>query len=253
MPFNKKPYVLSIAGMDPSAGAGFLADVKTFEALGCYGLAVNTANTVQNDEEFKSCNWTSEEIIFQQLEILLKRFPVEVVKIGIVENFSVLKKLVDFLNFQNEKIKIIWDPVIKSSSGFTFQETQELQENLDAVLEKVFVVTPNLDEFQQLFSDLKNDKILELIKGKTNLYLKGGHRTEAVGLDELFTSEGAYFPFEAGRTDCSEKHGSGCVLSSAIAAHLALGFPLLEAAEKAKAYTEKVLASNKTLLGYHNV
>ncbi|WP_029034755.1 hydroxymethylpyrimidine/phosphomethylpyrimidine kinase [Salinimicrobium terrae] len=250
---TKRPFVLSIAGFDPSGGAGLLADVKTFESLECYGLAVNTANTIQNDKKFEACHWTSEGIILQQLELLLERFPVEVVKIGIVENLQVLYKVIDKLLVKNQSIRIIWDPVLKSSSGFSFQEPKDFQKNFESILEKVFVVTPNFEELQLFYPELPMEETIRKISSKTNLYLKGGHRPDALGLDELFTTEGATLSFKPGRTNCSEKHGSGCVLSSALAAHLALGDPLPEATRKAKKYIEKVLASNKTLLAYHNI
>ncbi|MDT0676196.1 hydroxymethylpyrimidine/phosphomethylpyrimidine kinase [Autumnicola musiva] len=250
---NNRPFVLSIAGFDPSVGAGLMADIKTFENLKCYGLAVNTANTIQNDEKFEACHWTSEAIILQQLELLLESFPVEVVKIGIVENHQVLNNLIDRLFEKNSSIRIIWDPVLKSSSGFTFQEVQEFQKKLKSILERIFLITPNLDELNMFYPESTMEEAIRKISSKTNLYLKGGHRSEAIGLDELFTTEGESLSFKPGRTDCTEKHGSGCVLSSAVAAHLALGNSLPEAARKAKDYIEKVLASNKTLLGYHNV
>ena len=250
---DNRPFVLSIAGFDPSGGAGLLADVKTFESLGCYGLAVNTANTIQNDMKFEACHWTSEAIILEQLELLLESFPVEVVKIGIFENLQILNKVIDKLLVKNKSIKIIWDSVLKSSSGFLFHEPQEFQKNLESVLERIFLVTPNFNEMKMFYPELNMEERIRKISSKTNLYLKGGHRPEDIGLDELFTTEGDSLSFKPGRTDCSEKHGSGCVLSSALAANLALGKSLPEASRKAKDYIEKVLASNKTLLGYHNV
>ncbi|MDT0685944.1 hydroxymethylpyrimidine/phosphomethylpyrimidine kinase [Autumnicola psychrophila] len=252
MSTNNRAFVLSIAGFDPSGGAGLLADIKTFENLGGYGLAVNTANTIQNDEKFESCHWTAEAIILQQLELLLESFPVEVVKIGIIENLQVLNNLIDRLFEKNSSIRIIWDPVLKSSSGFSFQDPQEFQQDLDSILDKIFLVTPNYDEMQIFYSELTMEETIRKISSKTNLYLKGGHRMANIGLDELFTIDGTCISFNPGRTDCSEKHGSGCVLSSALAAHLALGNSLPKAARKAKDYVEKLLASNQSLLGYHN-
>lgn len=253
MSTNNRPLVLSIAGLDPSGGAGLLADVKTFEMLGCYGLVVNTANTIQNDVKFEACHWTSEAIILQQLELLLNSFPVGMVKIGIVENLQVLNKVIDKLLIRNKSIRIIWDPVLKSSSGFSFQEAKNFQKNLESVLERIFLITPNFNEIKMFYPELPMEETIRKIGGKTNLYLKGGHRMANIGLDELFTTEGKCLRLEPGRTDCSEKHGSGCVLSSALAAHLALGESLPEACQNAKAYTEKILASNNTLLAYHNI
>lgn len=253
MSTTKRPFVLSIAGFDPSGGAGLLADTKTFEMLGCYGLAVNTANTIQNDVKFEACHWTSEEIILQQLDLLLENFPVEVVKIGIVENLQVLDRVIQKLLTKNKDVKIIWDPVIKSSSGFSFQKPLEFQKNLESILERVFLVTPNFNELQLFYPELNMGETIPKITDKTNLYLKGGHRMANIGLDELFTKDGECLIFKPVRTDCSEKHGSGCVLSSALAAQLALGHSLPKAARKTKDYIEKILASNKTLLAYHNL
>ncbi len=167
-----------------------LADVKTFEMLGCYGLAVNTANTIQNDKKFETCHWTSEVVILQQLELLLESYPVEVVKIGIVENLQFLNKVIDKLLFRNQNIKIVWDPILKSTSGFSFQEPQEFQKNLEAILNRIFVVTPNWEEFQLFYPDLTREERIRKISEQTNLHLKGGHRMEAEGLDELFTTDG---------------------------------------------------------------
>ncbi|TVZ26353.1 hydroxymethylpyrimidine/phosphomethylpyrimidine kinase [Gillisia sp. Hel_I_86] len=250
---TKRPFVLSIAGFDPSAGAGFLADVKTLETLGCYGLAINTANTIQHDVTFQACHWIPKDLIFQQLEMLLDRFSVKVVKIGIIENLSILNKVIDKLLNRNKNIRVIWDPVLKSTSGYAFQGPQEFQEHLDEVLEKVFLVTPNFEEIKMFYPGFDLEEKIGAIRMKTNLYLKGRHRTEAPGLDELFTTGGNYFSLAPGRNDCTEKHGSGCIVSSALAAYLVFGFSLPEAAEKAKSYTERVLASNTTLLGYHHL
>ncbi|WP_339925183.1 hydroxymethylpyrimidine/phosphomethylpyrimidine kinase [uncultured Cyclobacterium sp.] len=250
---NNRPFVLSIAGFDPSGGAGLLGDIKTIESLGCYGLAVNTANTVQSDLQFCACHWTSEDIILHQLKLLLDSFPVEMVKIGIIENRQLLITVIDELLLRNKDTKIIWDPVLKSSSGFPFQQLDAFQADVDFILEKIFLVTPNFDELQWFNPEGTVEESISMLSSKTNLLLKGGHCKEKIGLDELFTTAGKHFTFPPTRTDCSEKHGSGCVLSSAVTAFLALGHPLPEACQKAKNYTEKLLASNKTLLGYHKL
>lgn len=250
---NNRPFVLSIAGFDPSGGAGLLADAKTFESLECYGLAVNTANTIQNDKKFNVCHWTPEAVILEQLDLLLESFSVEVVKIGIVENLHILKKVIERLQYRNKSIRIIWDPVLKSSSGFLFQKTREFQKNLESILERIFLVTPNYEELKLFYPQLNMEGTIRRIVSQTNLYLKGGHRPGAIGLDELFTKGGASLSIKPGRTDYFNKHGSGCILSSAIAAHLTLGDSLPAASRKAKDYIEKILASNNTLLAYHNI
>lgn len=246
---KQRPYILTIAGFDPSGGAGLVADVKTFEALKCQGLSVCTANTVQNDIAFEACHWVDVEVIKSQVSILFDRFEINFVKIGIVENWKVLSEIVDLLVEKNPKIKIILDPVLKSSSNFEFHTSDDKE--MDSLLSKLFLITPNYDEIQQLYANKAIDEVIAHISKSTNLYLKGGHNEEAVGKDHLYLTNGKHFIFNPKEKNISEKHGSGCVLSSAIAAHLARQFPIMKACFRGKRYVEKVMSSNKTLLGYH--
>lgn len=248
---HKRPYILSIGGFDPSGGAGVLADVKTFESLKCYGLAVNTANTIQNDKEFESCHWVAWEQIKTQMDILLDRFPVGIIKIGIVENWMILEKIVDHLHFKIKNPKIILDPILKSSSNFEFHSPE--QEKLEALLSKIYLLTPNFLELKKLYPNLKTEEASKHISKNCNLYLKGGHRESKVGKDELITVEGKQFSLNPKMKNISEKHGSGCVLASSIAAYLALKHPLLKACFRAKRYTEKFLSSNPSLMGFHKL
>ena len=245
-----RPYILSIAGFDPSSGAGLTSDVKTNEALKCYGLSVCTANTIQNDIEFSACHWTPIDIIKSQLVSLFNRFEIDFIKIGVVENWNVLLEILSFILLKKPEVKFILDPVLQSSSDFKFHESEELI--LDQILEKIYLITPNYHEIQQLYSDKNTEETIAHIQSKTNLFLKGGHDESAIGRDRLFLTEnGKQYTLNPKQKECSEKHGSGCVLSSAITSYLALGFPLLKACYRAKRYTEKFLTSNKTLLGTH--
>ncbi len=249
---KKRPNILTIAGFDPSNGAGLTADVKTFEALKCYGLSVCTANTIQNDITFKSCNWTNIKVIKTQIDILFERFKIDFVKIGIVENWSILNDLIDILLKKNPFIKIVLDPILKSSSDFTFHRLNGNSDDIfEKVLEKIYLITPNYIEIQKLYSDKTIEETIEHISSKTNLFLKGGHRLGNIGKDELFIKDGKQFTFRPKLSNISEKHGSGCVLSSAITGYLALNFSLVKACYKGKRFTEKVLSSNKELLGYY--
>ncbi|TYP77133.1 hydroxymethylpyrimidine/phosphomethylpyrimidine kinase [Aquimarina intermedia] len=245
---EKRPFVLTIAGFDPSGGAGLTADIKTFEVLKVYGLAVCTANTVQDDTEFQSCHWTDIDVMKNQIDILFKRFTIDVVKIGIFENWSVLNQLLDIVLVKNSKIKIILDPVLSSSSNFSFHNNMI---EFDEVLGRVYLLTPNFNEIQTLYPEKTIEATVKLISNSTNILLKGGHRKDSVGQDELFLTDGTHIIFEPFNKNCFEKHGSGCVLSSAIAGYLALGSCLEEACRKGKQYIETFLTSNESLLGYH--
>jgi len=247
-----RPHIVTIAGFDPSGGAGILADIKTIEALKCYGLAVNTANTIQTDTDFKSCQWTNETVLLEQLEMVLKRFDIAVAKIGIVERWETLLEVIEVLKKHHPKVKIVWDPVLSSSTNFEFHPVNS-KEIVERVLDGVAIVTPNYKEIKQLFPEQSVAENIAKMRKYTNVYLKGGHRTDAIGKDELFTGDGKQYVLRAKMKGCTEKHGSGCVLSSAMAAYLALDFPMLKACYRAKRYTEKVLVSNTTLLGYHRI
>ncbi len=245
-----KNYILTIAGHDPSSGAGLTSDIKTFEAHGLYGLSVCTAITVQNDTTFKSCKWIDLELILDQINILFDRFTIPVVKIGIIENWEVLYKLTQFLKEKNTDIKIILDPVLTTSSGFNFHDS-----NTDSLFEKAlencYLITPNYIEIEKLYPSKSIIETIEFISSKTNLYLKGGHRTDKKGLDVLYYNKIVQVNIEPENLTVFPKHGSGCVLSSSIASNIALELPLEDACRLSKRYIEHFLSTNKTLLGTH--
>ena len=149
-------------------------------------------------------------------------------------------------------IKIILDTVIKSSSGFDFWNEQINEEVLMEILSKVFLITPNYNEVLQLMPSANAKEAAEKISAHCNVLLKGGHNEQEKGVDYLYTKN-SVIKFPSGNTYVSAKHGSGCVLSAAITANIALGFDLQIACANAKRYIEQFLSSNKTLLGYHHV
>ncbi len=242
--------VLSIAGFDPSAGAGVLADIKTFESHKVYGFGVVSSLTVQNEKEFLSNQWIPVEAILQQIDVLLKEHKVEFVKIGLVESYDVLLKLTEVLKGYNPKIKIVWDPVIKASAGFTFHEDQN-QEKISKVCSALHMVTPNWQEIQFLVPEKDPMEAGKYLSSFCNVYLKGGHNSKDEARDYLFSMDGKVYPFKPKSIVNYPKHGSGCVLSSAITANLSKGYPLKKACIRAKDYITKFLASNQTLLGNH--
>lgn len=246
---KQRPYILSIAGFDPSGGAGLTADLKTFEQLKCYGVAACTANTVQDDTCFSACYWSPVAVIIDQLTKLLTRFPIRFVKIGVVENWQVLLEIVRFLHRQKPGIRIILDPVLRSSSDFQFHHS--VAAPLDELLPQLYLITPNLLEMEKLYPDRDVAETATHLAARTNLLLKGGHDPALTGRDVLYCPDGSRFTLQPKRRDCTEKHGSGCVLSSAITGYLAKGYPLLKAVYRGKRYTEKFLASTPGLLGYH--
>jgi len=246
---TSKPYILSIAGFDPSGGAGILADIKTIEANGGYGLGALSAITYQNDISFEKVEWLPVDTIVNQIKVLQKRFPVQYIKIGLIENMEVLYQLVTHIKEQTPDAVIVWDPVLKASAGFVFHPSFE-KEMLQQVLKNIFCITPNIPEAKQLFQaqDLTT-RLVEESK-RCSVYLKGGHNDGLVSTDILFIQQQAY-PYKNRRLPAGEKHGSGCVLSAALTTQLAVRNDIVMAAKEANQYTFQFLASNETLLGYH--
>lgn len=249
---KSKKYILTIAGLDPSSGAGITSDIKTFEAHSLYGLSVCTAVTVQNDIEFNGCTWVKKKVIISQVQQLFKRFSISVVKIGIIQSWKTLLEVIQTLKRLNPDIKIVLDPILKASAGFKFHTIQDL-ETFEEVLEKCDFITPNYDEIKALFADKSIEETIGFISEKTNIYLKGGHRTDKKGWDEVYYSKIVKLNIPPIITKpIFEKHGSGCVLSAALAANLSKNIPLEDACRNTKLYTEQFLSSNESLLGTHN-
>lgn len=253
-----RPYCLTIAGFDPSGGAGVLADIKTFEANKVNGMAVVTGLTFQNDSEFEGVEWVETEKIIRQIEVLLRKFQFEFIKIGMIKDLQTLQKIISCLASHLPNLKIIWDPIIKTSSGFNIHKTID-KEKLLAICKNIFLITPNTDEIKILMNENAGMIAAKELSQYCNVFLKGGHNEIHKGKDFLFLSpplrggrEGL-FPFRAKRISLFSKHGSGCVLSAAITANLAKGETLQRACLKAKNYITDFLMSNKTLLGYHRI
>jgi len=248
---KEQNHILTIAGFDPSGGAGLLSDIKTFEQHKCIGMAVQTANTIQTEDKFLSVNWIDEDIVIKQLETLLSKYRFKYVKIGLIPNLEFLQKAIQILKAHNPKIKIIWDPILSASAGFTFKKDLS---QLETVLEQVYLITPNWNEIKVLANNddaLKGAKQLSVL---TKVFLKGGHNETNLGKDYLF-EDGNQKSFKPKKTvkPISPKHGSGCVLSSAIAANLQQGYPIQKTILKSKRYIESLLSSNKTLIGRHHL
>lgn len=243
--------VLSLAGFDPSGGAGLLADIKTFEQHKVYGLSISTANTLQTENKFYSVEWEKIETVLNAVNVMLSSYSIQVIKIGIVPSFEYLSQLVKHIKSINAEIKIVLDPIIKSSTGFDFQKTIDKKE-LISVLKNIYLITPNIQEAMLLTNENDSKEAAKQIAEHCNVLLKGGHNDEKIGVDYLYTN-GECIELQPTLTNLSAKHGSGCVLSAAIVSNLALGSDLKTACIEAKKYVEHFLNSNKSLLGFHHV
>lgn len=245
---TERPFVMSIAGYDPSGGAGLLADIKTMEQLKVQGLGVCTAMTLQTESECLSLNWQPLEEILNSIDVLMKNYSVQVVKIGVIKDAEFLTEIVKTIKSINPQTKIIWDPVLKSTSEFSFFDLNTISE-LENVLQQIDLMTPNCHEYKIL----EGNNLFEDLNNSCSVLIKGGHREDKIGTDILVDNGKEISIQPNDKTSVFyPKHGSGCVLSSAIASHLALGKNVEEACRNGKLYIEKFLTSNSTLLGFHS-
>lgn len=246
-----RPYVLSIAGYDPSGGAGVLADVKTFEQIGVYGLAVTTCVTYQTDSTFKGLEWLDKKAIKKQLYPLLSAYKIKFVKIGLIKNLKLLEELLELLHAYDKEIRIVWDPILRASAGFDFHKKVS-RKQLHFILDNIDLVTPNWDEAVVLSGNADAVNGSQSLAEHCSVYLKGGHSVETPATDMLWINRrlDILHPKEISEL---EKHGTGCVLSSAILAYLALGNSLHKSCVLAKAYTYRFLVSQEGKLGYHAI
>lgn len=249
---ENRPFVLSIAGFDPTGGAGVLADIKTFEQHRVSGLSILTANTVQTENEFFEMQWTNIDFVMKSIDKLFENYNIKAVKIGIVPSLDYLKEIVIAIKRLSPKTKIVWDTVLKSTTEFNFLEIK-VQKDLFDILKKVDLITPNYNEIVQLaLKGINAETDAILLSNYCAVLLKGGHNPVEVGVDYLYQEEG-FYKLSPNNKHCYEKHGSGCVLSASIAANIALGQDLKLACSNAKNYIETYLLSNNTKLGYHYV
>ncbi len=242
------PKVLSIAGFDPSSGAGITSDIKTMEVTGSYGLGVCSGITFQNQDKLDDVRWLSPDEINRQCDVLFEKNRPQFIKIGIIENLAVLNQLCQQLLKKIPEAKIIWDPILRSSSGFELQNDLSL---LPEILEKIYLITPNTPEMKQLFGEeVATEKIQETCqKFRVNILWKGGHNMDTVSEDVLFTPKKT-FTFSVIRGG-NEKHGTGCVYSSAVTSFLAQGFSLETACNKAQVSVSGFMHSMEKKLGLH--
>lgn len=241
------PILLTIAGFDPSCGAGTAADLKTFAAHGCYGVAAITSLTVQNTQGVETVHNTPSAELRAQLEVLGKDCEIAAVKIGMLGNRGNAVVVAEFLD-AHKFSHVVHDPVMKSSSGAELLDAGGIKFVATELLKRASVITPNVPEAEVLtgltIKDLADmeaaaRKIVEL--GAHAVIVKGGHMEKAV--DVLF--DGTDLVTLSGeKTNEDQLHGTGCTFASALTAQLAAGRGLLEAATLAKAYVTKAIENS---------
>lgn len=238
----KYPTVLTIAGTDPSGGAGIQADLKTFSALGCYGMSVITALVAQNTCGVKAIHSVPPEFVMAQLESVMEDIVPDAIKIGMVHSLELVTVIAKILK-QYPQIPVVFDPVMIATSGDRLIE----EETVDGIVEQLFplvtLITPNMDEASLLSGmpvvtvqdmHMASRKIMAL--GPKALLLKGGHLQSEKLISLLIDKSGLLETLQSDKIHTKNVHGSGCTLSSAIAAYLAQGYELTDAVQKAQQY-----------------
>ena len=238
------PILLSIAGFDPSCGAGTVADLKTFAAHGCYGVAAITSVTVQNTVGVEAVHNTPSAELREQLEVLAKDCEIAGIKIGMLGNRGNAVVVAEFLD-AHKFAHIVHDPVITSSSGAELLDAAGVKYVVSELLKRSTVVTPNIAE-AEVFTGIPIKEIADMEAaarkmvelGARAVIIKGGHMERAV--DVLFDGT-EMIQLGGDRVKVENTHGTGCTFASAIAAQLTSGRSLVEAATLAKAYVTKAI------------
>ena len=238
---------LTIAGSDSSGGAGIQADIKTMTMHGVYAMSAITAMTAQNTTGVRAIQESAPEFLAQQLDAVFEDIPPDAVKVGMVSSQTLIRVIADRLRHFEAK-NVVVDPVMVATSGSSLLRSDAVQTMMDELLPLASLVTPNIPEAQVLsgISIRGKDDMIAAAKRIAEscncaVLLKGGHSISDA--NDLLYTNGELHWFEGRRIDNPNTHGTGCTLSSAIAANLALGYDLAESVHRAKQYLTCALAA----------
>lgn len=241
---------MTIAGSDPSGGAGLQADLKTFHQHGVYGTSIVTLLTVQNTQSVDAVERLGPELVAQQLDAVLSDIPAAAAKTGALGSAPVIEVIA--ARAATWTFPLVVDPVMISKHGARLLDPDAVDRVRSNLLPQAFLVTPNLAEAAVLADlDVKDSATMELAAraiadlGPRHVLIKGGHLPEEA-LDILY-SDGIFHRFRAPRIDTLHTHGTGCVLSAAIAARLARGDGLVPAVEGAKRFVRQAIRTRPGL------
>ena len=246
MPNNvSQPICLTIAGLDPSGGAGIIADIKAFKAFGCFPTAVISSITFQNTTAVFGAEHQSSDCVRGQIVPVLEDFDVAAVKTGMLPTRAVIEAVGEII--QSSGISnIVVDPVVRSTSGFDLIDDEALQSLKAALFPIATLITPNIPEAERIagFQILSVDDVHRAAEamhsmGARNVLIKGGHFEQATkgrrAIDHL-SQDGCVTALEDEYIATSATHGTGCTLAAAISANLAVGKSLLDAVAAAKSF-----------------
>jgi len=243
--------LLTIAGSDSGGGAGVQADMKTFSALGCYAMSVITALTAQNTVRVSGIFPVPAAFVAKQIDAIFEDIGADAVKIGMLNDAAIIRAVAERLKVHHAK-NIVLDPVMVAKSGDKLLQSEAINALKSELFPIVGLLTPNLPEAEVLLDgEIHTRKDMEdaakglKMFGARAVLVKGGHSNEATCADCLLTADNQIHWFENPRIDTQNTHGTGCTLSSAIAAFIGKGTGTAEAVAKGKTYISEAIEAGK--------
>lgn len=253
------PRVLSIAGSDSGGGAGIQADLKTFAALGCYGMTALTALTAQNTQGVRAIHGVPLAMLCAQIDAVAEDLGVDAVKVGMLHSAQAAQAVAQAIA-RHALAPVVFDPVMVASSGTLLMDQAAIAVLVRELFPLVTVITPNLDEAAVLVgralhteADMLAAATELLALGARAVVLKGGHLQGDTVSNLLMPADGQAHWVRAPRIATRNSHGTGCTLSSAMAAYLALGHPLVDAVARAHAFVHQALQAGAGVRTGHGV
>lgn len=247
--------LLTIAGSDPSGGAGIQADLKAFSATGSYGMSVISGLTAQNTLGVQAIHPLPAEFVAAQLDSLFADIQIDGIKIGMLGNADLMRTIAPYLiRFDGP---IVLDPVMLAKGGASLMAVESVQVLIERLLPLARLVTPNLPELAVLLGQpeaqsreqMQQQAQALINKGAQAVLVKGGHLADQICADFLLTAESGHW-FEAPRIDTANTHGTGCTLASAICSYWAQSSDLVLAVQQAKTYIQGAIQqANQLNLG----
>ena len=247
-----KSKVLIIAGSDSSGGAGIQADIKTVTSLGCYAMTAITAVTAQNTTGVKSIIAIKPKEISNQIEFTSRDIKANAIKIGMLHSKPVITAVLKSLK-KNKVKKIVLDPVMVAKGGTKLINDEAISDIKKKLIKKILLITPNIPE-AELLTNTKINSVKDMIKtgqilvnlGANNVLLKGGH-LNSKQMNDVFLNKKVIKIFKNKKIKTKNTHGTGCTLSSAIAANLSCGKDLIKSCELGIKYVNEAIKSNLKL------
>ncbi|MDD2843983.1 MAG: bifunctional hydroxymethylpyrimidine kinase/phosphomethylpyrimidine kinase [Rhodoferax sp.] len=250
---HQYPRVLSIAGSDSGGGAGIQADLKTFAALGCFGMTAITALTAQNTCGVRAIHPVPPDMLRAQIDAVLEDIGADAVKVGMLHSPEIVRTVAQAID-RHHLSRVVFDPVMVATSGAKLIDDPAIAVLVTELFPRAALITPNLDEAGLLVGrplasaqDMAQAAAELMARGARAVLLKGGHLAGDVVTDLLLQADCEPLWMQAPRIDTANTHGTGCTLSSAIAAHLALGATLADAVQQARDFVRQALRAGASV------